>query len=105
MIIVTTENIKNKEIVEHKGMVVGSKIKTKHLGKDITSLFANLLGKELKAYTEMMDEARAEAIANMQREAEKLGANAIVGVRITPGSAIMGGAAEVVVYGTAVVVK
>lgn len=105
MIIVTTENIPGKEIIEVKGTVIGSTIKTKHLGKDIVAAFFNLLGKDLKDYNDMMDEARKEAIEKMKSNAEDLGANAIICTRISPGSAIMGGAAEVFAYGTAVVVK
>lgn len=105
MIIVTTENIPGKEIIEVKGTVIGSTIKTKNLGKDIVAAFFNLLGKDLKDYNDMMDEARKEAIEKMKSNAEDLGANAIICTRISPGSAIMGGAAEVFAYGTAVVVK
>lgn len=105
MIIVTTENIPGKEITEIKGTVIGSTIKTKHLGKDIMAGLSSLVGKDLKDYNEMMDEARKEAISKMQSNAEELGANAVICTRISPGSAIMGGAAEVFAYGTAVVIK
>lgn len=105
MIISTTESIPGKEIVELKGLVIGSTIKTKHLGKDFIALFANIFGQELKDYQEMMDEAREAAIEKMKLEAQAIGANAVICTRVSPGSAIMGGAAEVFAYGTAVVIK
>lgn len=105
MIITTTEQIQGKEIIETKGIVVGSTIKTKHLGKDIVALFSSLFGKDLKEYNDMMSQARREALSKMEEQAQALGANAVVSVRITPGSSIMNGAAEVVAFGTAVVTK
>ena len=100
MLIVTTDYIAGKEL-EMLGMVKGSTIQTKHLGKDITQSFKTLVGGELTAYTEMMNDARALATKRMVQEAEALGADAIVGVRY--GSAtVMQAAAEVMAYGTAV---
>ena len=100
MLIVTTEYISGKEL-EMLGMVKGSTIQTKHLGKDITQCFKTLVGGELTAYTEMMNDARALATKRMVQEAEAMGADAIVGVAYAS-SAIMQGAAEVIAYGTAV---
>ena len=100
MLIVTTEYIAGKEL-EMLGMVKGSTIQTKHLGKDITQSFKTLVGGELSAYTEMMNDARALATKRMVQEAEALGADAIVGVRYGS-AAVMQGAAEVFAYGTAV---
>ena len=100
MLIVTTEYISGKEL-EMLGMVKGSTIQTKHLGKDITQSFKTLVGGELTAYTEMMNDARALATKRMVQEAEAMGADAIVGVAYAS-SAIMQGAAEVIAYGTAV---
>lgn len=103
MILVTTEKIEGKEF-ETLGLVKGSCIQTKNLGKDISQTFKNLVGGELKSYTKMMDESRAMATKRMVMEAQNLGADAIVAVRYAS-SAIMQGAAEVFAYGTAVKFK
>ena len=100
MLLVTTEYIAGKEL-EMLGLVKGSTIQSKHMGHDITQGFKTLVGGELKAYTEMMNDARALATKRMCQEAEALGADAIVGVRYS-GAAVMQGAAEVIAYGTAV---
>lgn len=100
MILVNTDYITGKKL-EMLGLVKGSTIQSKHLGKDITQGFKTLVGGELKAYNEMMNEARAIATKRMVEEAEGLGADAIVNVRYAS-SAVMQGAAEVIAYGTAV---
>ena len=100
MILVNTDYISGKEL-EMLGLVKGSTIHSKHLGKDITSAFKGLVGGELVSYTEMMNEARAIATKRMVEEAEGLGADAIVNIRYAS-SAVMQGAAEVIAYGTAV---
>ena len=100
MILVNTDYINGKEF-EMLGLVKGSTIQSKHLGKDIAQSFKTLVGGELKAYNEMMNDARALATKRMVEEAETLKADAIVNVRYAS-SAIMQGAAEVIVYGTAV---
>lgn len=100
MILVNTDYISGKEL-EMLGLVKGSTIHSKHLGKDITQAFKTLVGGELKAYNEMMNEARAIATKRMVEEAEALGADAIVNIRYAS-AAIMQGAAEVIAYGTAV---
>jgi len=100
MLIVTTEYIEGKEL-KMLGMVRGSTVQSKHIGKDIMQSFKTIVGGELKGYTEMMNEARASATARMISDAERLGADAVVGVRYTSAS-IMDGAAEVIAYGTAV---
>ena len=100
MILVNTDYISGKEL-EMLGLVKGSTIHSKHLGKDISQAFKTMVGGELKAYTEMMNEARAIATKRMVEEAEALGADAVVNVRYAS-SAIMQGAAEVIAYGTAV---
>lgn len=100
MILVTTDYITGKEL-EMLGLVKGSTIQSRHLGKDITESFKGLVGGELKAYTEMMDSARALATKRMVEEAETLGAEAVVAVRYAS-SAVMQGAAEIMAYGTAV---
>lgn len=100
MILVNTDYISGKEL-EMLGLVKGSTIQTKNVGHDITQSFKTLVGGELKAYNEMMNDARALATKRMQQEAQALGADAVVNVRYAT-SAIMAGAAEVMAYGTAV---
>ena len=100
MILVNTDYISGKEL-QMLGLVKGSTIQSKNLGKDITQSFKTLVGGELKAYTEMMNDARALATKRMAEEAEALGADAVVNVRYSS-SAVMQGAAEVMAYGTAV---
>ena len=100
MILVNTDYISGKEL-EMLTIVKGSTIQTKHIGKDISQSFKTLVGGELKEYNNMMNEARALATKRMVVEAEELGADAIVNIRYAT-SAIMQGAAEVIVYGTAV---
>ncbi|HHD2753937.1 TPA: heavy metal-binding domain-containing protein [Clostridium perfringens] len=102
MLILTTETIPGKGIKEVKGLVKGSTVRCKNIGKDITSSFKNLVGGEMTSYTEMLTEARQIAIGRMADEAEALGANAIVGMRLVS-SSLTAGAAEMVAYGTAVV--
>ena len=103
MILVNTETISGKEL-EMLGLVKGSTIQTKNIGWDITQSFKTLVGGELKAYNDMMNEARALATKRMVDEAEAMGADAVVNVRYAS-SAIMAGAAEVIAYGTAVKFK
>ncbi len=100
MVLVNTDYISGKNL-GMLGLVKGSTIQCKHIGKDIGSSFKTLVGGEMKAYTEMMDEARDIAIHRMIGEAENMGADAIVNVRFST-SAIVQGAAEVIAYGTAV---
>lgn len=100
MILVNTDYISGKEL-EMLGLVKGSTIQTKNIGRDITQSFKTIVGGELKAYTEMMNYARSLATDRMVEEAGKLGADAVVNVRYAT-SAVMQGAAEVIAYGTAV---
>ena len=100
MLIYTTDYISEKKL-ETLGLVKGSTIQTKHIGKDISQAFKHLVGGELKAYNGMMTDARALATDRLIEEAEKLKADAVVSVRYAT-SAVMQGAAEVIVYGTAV---
>ncbi len=100
MILVNTDYISGKEL-ETLSLVKGSTIQSKHIGKDISQSFKTLVGGELKSYNEMMNEARTLATNRMIAEAEALGADAIVNVRYAS-AAVMQGAAEVIVYGTAV---
>ncbi len=100
MILVNTDYIEGKKL-EMLGLVKGSTIQSKNLGKDITQGFKTLVGGELKAYNEMMNEARALATKRMVEEAEAMNADAVVNIRYAS-AAVMSGAAEVMAYGTAV---
>ena len=100
MILVNTDYISGKEL-ETLSLVKGSTIQSKNIGKDIAQSFKTLVGGELKAYNEMMNEARALATKRMVAEAEELGADAVINIRYAS-SAVMQGAAEIIVYGTAV---
>jgi len=104
MIIVNTDNIYGKEIKESLGVVKGEIVQSKHLGKDFMAGMKTLVGGEISGYTEMIREAREIATKRMIAEAEKIGADAIVGVRYGS-SAVMQGAAEIIAYGTAVKLK
>lgn len=101
MILVSTNEIVGKEITVTLGLVKGSTIRAKHIGKDIIASFRHLVGGELKEYAEMIEEARKIAMSRMVQEAEALNADAIVGIRYST-TAVMQGAAEIMVYGTAV---
>lgn len=103
MILVNTDYISGKEL-ETLGLVQGSTIQSKNIGRDISQSFKTLVGGELKAYTDMMNEARALATKRMVREAESLGADGVVNIRYAS-STVMQGAAEVIAYGTAVKFK
>jgi len=104
MIIVNTDKVPGKETVECFGLVRGSTIRAKWIGKDIIAGLRMIVGGEMPEYTEMLAEAREQALARMVEEAEGLGANAIVNIRFTT-SQIMSSAAEMLAYGTAVRVK
>jgi len=97
----TTETVPGKQVKEALGMVSGNTIRTKFFVRDIFAGLKTIVGGELRGYTEMMTEARNQAIERMMKQAEELGADAVVGVRLGS-STIMGGAAEIVAFGTAV---
>jgi len=101
MIIASTEGVAGKTIVETLGLVRGNTIRARHIGKDILAVLRNIAGGEIQEYTKMMAESREQSLDRMVEDAEKLGADAIVGVRFTTTS-MMQGAAELLVYGTAV---
>ena len=103
MILVNTEYVAGKEL-EMLGMVKGSTVQSKNIGKDLTANFKTLVGGELKAYTEMMNEARDIATKRMVAEAQAMQADAVINVRYSSAS-VMQGAAEVIAYGTAVKFK
>ena len=101
MIIVTAPTVPGEEIRQTLGLVRGSSIRTRHLGKDILAVMRNIAGGEVREYTKMLAEAREQAIDRMIEEAQALGADAIVSVRFQT-SMVMSGAAEMLCYGTAV---
>lgn len=101
MILVTTSTITGREISQSLGLVRGSTIRAKHVGKDIMAGLRTIVGGELKEYSEMLVESRNEATNRMIAQAEHLGADAVVGVRFVT-SQVMAGAAELLAYGTAV---
>lgn len=102
MIVTNIEIIPGRRVVRHLGMVTGSTVRAKHAGKDIMAGLKNIFGGELTAYTELMQEAREEAMQRMIAQAKAIGANAVINVRFAT-SSITAGAAELFVYGTAVV--
>ena len=104
MIVVSTDFVPGKEISEVLGLVKGNVIWAKHIGKDILAGFRQLVGDEIKEYTEMMSEAREIALRRMIQKAEELGADAVINVRFMT-SMVMQGAAEILAYGTAVKLK
>ncbi len=104
MIMVTTDFFPGKEIVKTLGLVRGNTIRARHIGRDIKAGLRNIIGGEITDYTKMMAESREQALDRMVEEAESLGANAIINVRFST-SMVMTMAAEILAYGTAVVVK
>ena len=104
MIITNTEEVVGREIVASFGIVSGSTVRAKHAGRDIMASLKNIVGGELKGYTELLSEARDEAMERMMSEARDLGANAVVNVRFST-SSVTAGASEIYIYGTAVTVE
>tara|TARA_B110001454_G_scaffold219179_1_gene250884 strand:- start:175915 stop:176229 length:315 start_codon:yes stop_codon:yes gene_type:complete len=104
MILTTIEAVPEKKIIAHFGIVTGSTVRSKHFGRDLFAGLKNIIGGELKGYTELMEETRDEATERMVAQATKLGANAIIGIRYAT-SDVAPGAAEVFAYGTAVKVE
>ncbi len=104
MIIATAPVIEGRETAKTLGLVKGNTIRAKHIGKDIVAGLRNIVGGEIKEYTEMLNEARQQSVDRMEEEAKKFGADAIVSVRFTT-STVIGGAAELLAYGTAVKLK
>ena len=104
IILVTTETIPGKEIKKVLGLVRGNTIRARHMGKDIMAGFKNMVGGEIVDYTKMMAESREQAIDRLIEDAQSVGANAVIGLRFTTTS-MMQGAAEFLIYGTAVIVE
>ncbi len=104
LIIVTTHSVPGKNITKTLGLVRGNTIRARHLGKDIIASLRNIVGGEVTEYAKLLAESREQALDRMEAQAKELGANAIVGLQFQT-SVIMGGAAEMMAYGTAVVVE
>jgi uncharacterized protein YbjQ (UPF0145 family) len=101
IILTNIETVPGKTITQHLGLVQGSSVRAKHLGRDIAAGLKNIVGGELKGYTELLQEARQEATNRMVQDAQQRGANAIVNIRFAT-SSLAQGAAEIFAYGTAV---
>ncbi len=104
MIVVTSETIANKRIVKTLGLVRGNTIRARHIGKDIVAGLRGIVGGEIHEYAKLIAESREQSIDRMTQEAAELGANAVVATRFTT-SVMMGGAAELLAVGTAVIVE
>jgi len=104
MILSNLESVPYRTVSKQLGLVQGSTVRAKHIGKDILAGFKNVFGGELKAYTELLQEARKEAVGRMVQQAEAIGANAILNIRFST-SSVTQGAAELFAYGTAVVLE
>lgn len=104
MLISNLEILPGRTIVRHLGLVQGSSVRSKHVGRDIAATFKNLIGGELRGYTELLTDSRDEATERMLEQARAVGANAVLNIRYST-SSIAAGAAEIFVYGTAVVLE
>lgn len=104
MLLSTTETIQGKTIVKHLGLVRGNTIRARHIGKDILAALRNVVGGEISEYTKLLGESREQALDRMIEEGQKLGANAIVGIRFSTAE-VAAHAAEILAYGTAVIVE
>ncbi len=104
MIVVTTEEVAGKTVKKHLGLVRGNTIRARHVGHDFMAVLRNMVGGEIRDYTKMMAESREQALDRMIEEARALGADAVIGVRFST-SMIMQHAAEIIAYGTAVVLE
>ena len=104
MLLSNIEIVPDRKIIKHLGMVQGSTVRAKHVGRDIMAGFKNIVGGELKGYTELLNESRNEALNRMQEQVYRLGANAVLNIRFAT-SNVAAGASEVFAYGTAVVLE
>ena len=104
MIVSNIDTVPGRRIVQHLGLVQGNTIRAKHVGRDIMAGLKNLVGGEIKSYTSLLTQARQEALQRMIDQAQELGANAVVNVRFST-SSVMQGAAELLAYGTAILVE
>lgn len=104
ILLTNMETLPGRRITQHFGLVSGSTVRAKHMGRDIAASFKNLVGGELRGYTELLSESRNEAMDRMKEQARTMGANAVLNVRFST-SSVAQGASELYVYGTAVVVE
>ena len=104
VILSNLESIPGHEVVKHFGLVQGSTVRAKHVGRDIMAGLKNIVGGELKGYTELLEDSRGEALNRLKQQAEAMGANAVLNVRLAT-SSVTAGASELLAYGTAVVVR
>jgi len=104
MIVTNIEVIPGRRVTKHLGMVQGNTVRSKHVGRDLMAGFKNIFGGELVGYTELLTESREEAVDRMKQQAQAIGANAILNVRIST-SSVAAGAAELFAYGTAVILE
>ncbi len=104
MLVTNIEIVPGKKITRHLGLVQGSSVRAKHVGRDIMASFKNIFGGELRGYTELLQESRDQAVSRMEEQANAVGANAVLNVRFST-SRVAAGAAEIFAYGTAVVLE
>lgn len=104
ILIVTADQFPDRKVVKVVGLVRGNAVRARHVGRDILAAFRNIVGGEIRDYTKLLGEAREQALDRMAQQAMDLGANAVISMRFTT-SMVMGGAAELLAYGTAVVVE
>ncbi len=104
MLISNLEFIPDRKVIKHLGLVQGSTVRAKHIGRDFMAGLKNMVGGELKGYTELLNESRDEALARMMEQARQAGANAVLNVRFST-SSVAAGASEIFAYGTAVVLE
>ena len=104
MLITNLEIVPGKRVAKHLGLVQGSSVRAKHIGRDIMASLKNIFGGELKGYTELLQESREEAVNRMQQQAQSIGANAVLNIRFST-SSVAQGAAELFAYGTAVILE
>ena len=104
MLLSSLEVVPGRRVTKHLGLVQGSTVRAKHVGKDLFASLKNIIGGELKAYTELLQESREEAVGRMVKQAEATGANAVLNIRFAT-SSITQGAAEILAYGTAVTLE
>ena len=104
MLLTNLEIVPGKRVVKHLGLVQGSSVRAKHVGRDIMAGLKNIFGGELKGYTELLQESREEAVDRMKQQAQSVGANAVLNIRFST-SSVAQGAAELFAYGTAVVLE
>ena len=104
MIIVTADQIAGKKVVATLGLVRGNSVRSRHIGRDILALLRNIVGGEISEYTKMLAETREQALDRIVEQAEELGANAVIALRFQTAE-VMSGAAELLAYGTAVIIE